>query len=177
LYRRVYFLARQWRELAGGKMRRAGVLGRLLLAVAIAGTLYCWSAAPAAAATTTTYTYDALGRLQSQTDSTVNGQAVTTYQYDTAGNRTTVSITAPPVVTKVAPANGPAAGGTSVIITGINLSSPSAVTFGGQPATNFTGNSSTQVTATAPPHGTGTVPVLVLTLYGGGSLANAYTYN
>ena len=45
------------------------------------------SCAPLAQSETTTYTYDALGRLI-QVDGSANGGSVVTYEYDAAGNRT-----------------------------------------------------------------------------------------
>ena len=76
---------------------------------------------------------------------------------------------APPTVTNVNPNSGPAAGGTSVVITGTNFFAVSAVMFGGNAAA-YTVNSPTQITATAPA-GTGTVDVTV-TAGGGTSAAN-----
>ncbi|WP_179217928.1 S-layer family protein, partial [Delftia sp. K82] len=72
---------------------------------------------------------------------------------------------AAPTVTSVSPTAGPAAGGTSVVITGTNLSGATAVTFGATAATGFTVNSATQITATAPA-GTGTVDVRITTAGG-----------
>ena len=66
----------------------------------------------------------------------------------------------PPVVTNVTPTDGPSAGGTPVVITGSDLSSPLAVFFGSVPATTFSAVSSTEVDATAPA-GAGTVDVRV----------------
>jgi hypothetical protein len=68
----------------------------------------------------------------------------------------------PPTVTGLAPTTGPAVGGTSVTITGTNFTGASAVKFGATPATTFTINSATQITATSPA-GTGTVDVTVTT--------------
>ncbi|MGO9558160.1 MAG: beta strand repeat-containing protein [Acidimicrobiales bacterium] len=56
-----------------------------------------------------------------------------------------------PTVTDVSPPSGPVTGGTSVSITGTGFTTASAVTFGGTPATSFTVNSDTSITATAPP--------------------------
>jgi acyl-homoserine-lactone acylase len=70
-----------------------------------------------------------------------------------------------PVVTQVAPATGPQAGGTSVTITGERFDGASAVSFGATPASEFTVNSSTSITATAPA-GSGTVDVTVTTPQG-----------
>ena len=62
----------------------------------------------------------------------------------------------------ISPNQGSTGGGTLVTITGTNLSSTSAVTFGSKPATSVTNVSPTQVTAVAP-SGTGTVGVTVTT--------------
>jgi uncharacterized protein YhjY with autotransporter beta-barrel domain len=75
---------------------------------------------------------------------------------------------AAPTVTRIVPASGPAAGGTTVTVTGTNLTGATAVTFGGTAAATFTVNSATQITAVSPP-GSGTVDVLVTT--GGGTSA------
>ncbi len=82
-----------------------------------------------------------------------------------------------PTVSAVTPSSGRAAGGTSVKITGTNLSNAVAVSFGANPATTFTVNSATQITATAPA-GSGTVDVTVSTPGGTSSTSSAdrYTY-
>ncbi|HEX9316887.1 MAG TPA: IPT/TIG domain-containing protein, partial [Actinomycetota bacterium] len=59
--------------------------------------------------------------------------------------------TTQPQVNSVSPPSGPAAGGTSVTISGINLSGATAVKFGATPAASFTAVSATQVTAVSPP--------------------------
>jgi subtilisin family serine protease len=63
-------------------------------------------------------------------------------------------------VTGVAPASGYTTGGTSVVISGHNLTNASQVTFGGV-AASYTVNSSTQITATSPAHAPGKVAVTV----------------
>jgi len=84
---------------------------------------------------------------------------------------------AAPTVTAVSPTTGPTAGGTTVVVTGTNLSGATAVSFGGAAATGFTVNSATQITATAPA-GTGTVDIRVTTSGGTSatSAADQYTY-
>jgi large repetitive protein len=85
--------------------------------------------------------------------------------------------TAVPSVTSVAPAAGPSAGGTSVVITGTNLGSATSVDFGGSPAT-VTAASATSITATSPTGSAGTVDVTVTTP-GGTSTTSAndlFTY-
>ncbi|HLI72270.1 MAG TPA: IPT/TIG domain-containing protein [Acidimicrobiales bacterium] len=81
-----------------------------------------------------------------------------------------------PAVTGIAPAAGPEAGGTSVTISGTNLSGTTAVDFG-TVAASFTMGAPDSITATAPP-GTGTVDVTVTTASGTSALtsADAYTY-
>ena len=87
-------------------------------------------------------------------------------------------ITAVPTVTSLAPASGPIAGTTSVVLTGTNLSGATGVSFGGTPATTFTVNSGTQITATAPAHSAGAVNVTVTTPGGTSATGagNQYTY-
>ena len=82
-----------------------------------------------------------------------------------------------PSVTGISPTTGPAAGGTAVTINGTGFAGTTAVNFGATPATGFTVNSATQITATSPA-GTGTINVRVTT--GGGTSAagpaNQFTY-
>ncbi|WP_199804909.1 IPT/TIG domain-containing protein, partial [Nocardia jinanensis] len=66
------------------------------------------------------------------------------------------------------------AGGTTVVLTGTALAGATAVTFGATPATSFTVDSATQITAVAPA-GTGTVQLTVTTA-GGVSNGVGYTY-
>ncbi|MGF0315794.1 ice-binding family protein [Nocardia fluminea] len=80
-----------------------------------------------------------------------------------------------PTLTSVNPGSGSASGGTTVVLTGTNLTGVTAVSFGGTPATSFTVNSSTQITAVAPAHAAGTVQVTV-TAPGGTSNGVAFTY-
>jgi len=98
---------------------------------------------------------------------------------DSLSASTTLSVVdLAPAVTQVSPSVGPTAGGTSVTITGLNLSGASAVDFGGSPAATFTVNSDTSITATSPAGATGTVDILVTTPQGT-SAANAsdeFTY-
>ncbi|MFC9234774.1 IPT/TIG domain-containing protein [Streptomyces decoyicus] len=80
-----------------------------------------------------------------------------------------------PVLTSVVPSSGPAAGGTTVTLTGTGLATAGAVRFGATPAASFTVVSDTHITAVAPA-GTGTVPVTVTTP-GGTSNGISYTYS
>jgi alpha-tubulin suppressor-like RCC1 family protein len=65
-----------------------------------------------------------------------------------------------PTITSVSPKLGSSAGGTSVTVTGVNLAGATAVRFGSVEATSFTVESSTTLTALAPP-GTGAVDIRV----------------
>ncbi|RZL13330.1 MAG: T9SS type A sorting domain-containing protein [Hymenobacter sp.] len=70
------------------------------------------------------------------------------------------------------PASGPV--GTSVVVTGTNLTGTTAVTFNGTPASGFVVNSATQLTVTVPT-GAGTGPVAVTTP--GGTVASATAFS
>ncbi len=72
-----------------------------------------------------------------------------------------------PAITAVSPHFGSIAGGETVVITGTNLGGASAVKFGTTPATSFTAESETQITAVAPPNAKpGRVDVAATTLAG-----------
>jgi serine protease len=78
-------------------------------------------------------------------------------------------------LTSLTPTTGPAAGGTSVTITGIGLTGATSVRFGSATATNVVVIDDTQVTATSP-SGAGTVSVSVVVGGGTVSLPSAFTY-
>jgi len=82
-----------------------------------------------------------------------------------------------PTVTSVSPNFGPAAGGTTVTITGTNLAEATAVKFGSTNATSFTVSSPTSISAAAPA-GTGTVDVTVTTPEGTSPIrpTDSFTY-
>jgi len=67
-----------------------------------------------------------------------------------------------PVVNQINPAGGPAAGGTSVVITGSGFTGATSVGFSVTGAPQMTVDSDTQITATSPP-GSGTVDITVVT--------------
>jgi hypothetical protein len=68
-----------------------------------------------------------------------------------------------PVLTSVAPNQGPTTGGTTLTLTGTGFTGATAVRFGATPATSFTVTSATQITAVAPPGAEGPVAVTVST--------------
>lgn len=78
-------------------------------------------------------------------------------------------------VTGVSPIAGPPAGGTSVTITGIGFNGVTAVNFGStaETSSNYTVNSSTQITATAPAQSAGTVNITVATPGGTSAVSSA----
>jgi alpha-tubulin suppressor-like RCC1 family protein len=82
----------------------------------------------------------------------------------------------PPTVTKVEANKGPAAGGTSVTITGANFGGSSAVDFGTRAAA-FTVVSATSITAVSPASTTETVDVTVMTPSGSSPLSSKDRFN
>jgi len=82
---------------------------------------------------------------------------------------------AAPAITSLSPTFGPAAGGTSIVLTGSNFTGATAVKFGATNATSFTVDSATQITAVAPAGAVGVVSVTV-TSAGGTSAGASYTY-
>jgi large repetitive protein len=85
---------------------------------------------------------------------------------------------AAPAVTSLSPTSGPTAGGTSVTVTGSAFTGASSVMFGSTPATSYTVNSDTSITATVPAGNAGKVDVTVATA-GGTSAVNSgdqYSY-
>jgi hypothetical protein len=79
-----------------------------------------------------------------------------------------------PALTGLSPASGPATGGTTVTISGSDLSTVTAVSFGGTAAV-FGFVTAGSILATAPP-GSGTVPVTVTTAGGTATSPVSYTY-
>jgi hypothetical protein len=84
----------------------------------------------------------------------------------------------PPAVSSIAPAAGPASGGTVVTITGNHFSGVSTVRFGPTPSQLIKVLSDTQASAVAPPGKAGTVDVTVTSPTGTSAMipGDAYTY-
>jgi hypothetical protein len=80
---------------------------------------------------------------------------------------------AAPAVSSVTPSAGPTGGGTSVTITGTDLTGATAVSFGASAATTFTVDSATQITATSPAGSIGSVDVTVTAVGGTSSTSSA----
>ncbi|MEV0494147.1 beta strand repeat-containing protein [Streptomyces atratus] len=89
-------------------------------------------------------------------------------------NSLSYAYVAAPTLTSVAPSQGPVSGGTTVTLTGANLTDLTAVSFGGTAAASFTVVSATQATATAPAGIAGPVQVTVTTP---GGTSNGLTYS
>ena len=89
----------------------------------------------------------------------------------------TFSYVPPPTVTTLSPSSGPAAGGTSITITGTNFAAGAAVTVGGRTVNRVAVVSATQITA-ATPVGTAARTDVVVTNPDGqaGQLPGGFTY-
>jgi len=88
----------------------------------------------------------------------VNGPISVTTPNGTASSTAQFQVSPPPTITSFSPTSGKV--GTTVAITGTNLTGATALTFGGTPATGFTVASATQINATVPQGaGAGTVQV------------------
>jgi alpha-tubulin suppressor-like RCC1 family protein len=79
----------------------------------------------------------------------------------------------PPAITKIVPKKGPAAGGTSVTITGKSLLGATAVSFGVTPAASFTVNSATSISAVSPAGTAGPAAISVTTPNGASAATTA----
>jgi len=81
----------------------------------------------------------------------------------------------PPTLASLGTVSGSTAGGTTVTLSGTNLSAASAVTFGGT-SSSITSATSTSVDVITPAHAAGTVAVVIATPGGSASLSAAFTY-
>ncbi len=96
----------------------------------------------------------------------------------TSSDHFTYNAPALPTVTVVNPTSGPTAGGTTVTISGSNLSSATAVDFGTANPGTITADTTGSITVTSP-SGTGTVDITVTTPNGTSATSSAdhFTYN
>ncbi|HJT16654.1 MAG TPA: IPT/TIG domain-containing protein, partial [Thermoanaerobaculia bacterium] len=134
---------------------------------------------------------DALATLPANTTLT-NGTGTFSATLGTAGNQTitatdianaaitgtsaAIAVTAAaPSLTALSTTVGLTTGGTSVTISGANLSGATSVTFGGVAAV-ITSQTSTSIVVSAPPHAAGPVDVVVTTAGGTATLPHAFTY-
>ncbi len=81
-----------------------------------------------------------------------------------------------PAITKAAPKKGPAAGGTALTLTGSGFAGSGEVLFGSTPATSFTVNDPTSITAIAPPGTVGSVDLRVVTPNGTSAVSKKGVY-
>ena len=83
-----------------------------------------------------------------------------------------------PTIMSVSPTTGLTTGGTAVTLTGTNFVSGATVTFGGTAATSVVVVSTTQITASTPPHKPGSVNIGVTNPDSQrGTLASGFTYH
>lgn len=127
---------------------------------------------------TTAFSYDKLGNRTAATSPTGTSHA---YGYDQANRLTSITsttTTAAPAVTAITPSAGPAAGGTTVTVSGSGFTGANAVHFGTKPATSFSLLSNTTLTAVSPA-GSGAVDITVTTPGGTSAAVTAdrFTYS
>jgi hypothetical protein len=88
-----------------------------------------------------------------------------------------VDIQPAPGITAITPASGPTGGGTTVVISGHDLTGATAVGFGSAPAASFSVDSETQITAHSPAVGAGgAAAVSVTTPAGSATSPTAFVY-
>ncbi len=85
-------------------------------------------------------------------------------------------MTPQPSLTQLAPRAGPTRGGTTVAITGRDLSGATSVRFGSTSAASFQVTSPTTITAVSPGRPVGPVNITVTTAGGSATLDDAFTY-
>lgn len=125
--------------------------------------------------TATTFTLDSSTQITAVAPGgTIGAVQVTVTDDSGTSNGVAYAYLAVPSLTGAAPGQGSTAGGTTVVLTGTGLSDVTAVSFGGVPATSFTVDSDTQITAVSPA-GTGIV-VITVTAPGGTSSGVSFVY-
>jgi hypothetical protein len=110
--------------------------------------------------------YDSKGQDGASYNQVINGDLYWYQQESNEGAGCQQRSAQPPTVKKLASKSGPAAGGTSVTITGTQFSASAAVSFGGVPAGEVSVSSATSLTAVSPAGVIGTVDVTVTTFNG-----------
>jgi alpha-tubulin suppressor-like RCC1 family protein len=90
-----------------------------------------------------------------------------------AGDNHGLAFGRPPAVKTLGAKRGPASGGTTVTITGTDLTGATAVKFGSASASSFTVNSATSITAVSPAQVGGSVDVTVTTTWGTSAISAA----
>ena len=93
-----------------------------------------------------------------------------------ASNKRFTYAVLPPVVKSVSPNSGTTAGGTSITITGDNLTGATSILVGGKACPSFSVISISSATCTTPPGAAGTASVVVTTSNGTSASNTLYTY-
>lgn len=122
-----------------------------------------------------TWDFEGTGANINHTYTTEGTYTFTAYRGDSVFTGT-VTVEGPATVTSIAPATGPAAGGTATVVTGTNFTGSTSVTFGGTPGTSFSVVNDTTINVTTPAHAAGAVNVVVVNANGNGTLTNGFTY-
>ncbi|MDB5236488.1 MAG: hypothetical protein JWR44_3481 [Hymenobacter sp.] len=141
--------------------------------VTILGSNFTGATAVAFNGTAATFTVNSATQLTATVAAgTTTGTITVTAPTGTATSATPFVVGAPPVITSFTPTTG--AVGTSVVITGTNLSNVTQVAFNGTTATAFSVTSATQITVTVPAGAT-TGPISVSAPTGTGVSATNFT--
>ncbi|RDL48592.1 hypothetical protein BLJAPNOD_04869 [Ensifer sp. M14] len=172
-------------DLSSGNLEPAFNTNTMIYTATVANGVSTLGVTPSTAATTTAVKINGVSAVSGASNAVPldvgeNTLTITVMTEDRTVKRTywvVVTRAAPATITGVAPSIGSTAGGQSVTITGTNFIGVSAVAFGGTPATTFTVDSATRITAIAPARTSGPVDVTVTTV-GNSSVtrANGYTY-
>lgn len=132
--------------------------------VTITGTNFTYATAVNFGATSVSFTIDSDTQITAITAFHVGGIVDVTVTNPSGTSATSSAdqygFYGTPSITSINPTVGPSSGGTSVVIAGVNFSQTTQVNFGVTPATSFTIDRSSQITAVAPA-GTGTVDITV----------------
>jgi len=117
--------------------------------------------------------------LASASNSETTSPVTISASLDSIVGSTTLSVVdETPAVNNLSVSTGPTSGGTSVVLTGLNLTGATAVQFGSADASSFTVDSATQITAVSPSASAGNVNIRVTTPFGisATSSANQFTF-
>jgi hypothetical protein len=125
------------------------------------------------------YTVEIIGDTEIEDDETFHVELKNVVNAN-VGPRATISILnddfATPTITSMSPASGPAAGGSTITITGTGFTGATAVSFGGTAAATYTVDSATQISAVSPPGTPGDVDVEIVTPGGNAISATRFNY-
>jgi hypothetical protein len=140
--------------------------------VVITGTNFTGATSVTFNGVTATFTVNSATQITATVPTTATTGPIRVTTPGGTGSSLTNFTIAAPTITSFTPTFGPV--GTSVVITGTNLTGATAVTFNNVAATTFTVNSPTQITATVPATAT-TGPIKVTTPGGSATSATNFT--